>query len=349
MKILSWNVRGLGRREKRSVIKDLLCHEKPDIVILQETKRELIDKRLISSIWGVRYKEWSFLPSVGRSGGIIIIWDVRIVKGVETILGEYSVSVCFNCVKGGSKWWLSGVYGPNNPKERCVFWEELAGLYGLCGDKWCIGGDFNVVRFLSEKFKGSRVTRSMRDFDALIREMKLIDPALSNTEFTWSNMRENLACSRIDRFLFTDSWGDMWQSIRQEGLTRVTSDHCPIILDTNSFKWGPTPFRFENMWLKDKNFVGKFKEGWEQWNERGWEGYRFMKKLEATKFVLRKWNKEEFGDIRIQKMQMEKKVEELDRAEEAELIDDTGRAERRLLKAKLEELIVKEEISWYQK
>ena len=125
MKILSWNVRGVGRREKRRVIKEMLCREKPDIVILQETKKETIDNKLVSSLWGIRFKEWAVLPSVGRSGGILMIWDVRIFRGMEVILGAYTVSVLMQSIGDGNLWWCSGVYGPCKANERKGFWEEL--------------------------------------------------------------------------------------------------------------------------------------------------------------------------------------------------------------------------------
>lgn len=56
------------------------------------------------------------------------------------------------------------MYGPCKRLER-DFWEELAGLYGLCGDIWVLGGYFNVVKYPTEKLNASRVTRGMRDFD----------------------------------------------------------------------------------------------------------------------------------------------------------------------------------------
>lgn len=36
-------------------------------------------------------------------------------------------------------------------RGRDSFWEELHGLVGLCWSRWCIGGDFNVIRRLCEK------------------------------------------------------------------------------------------------------------------------------------------------------------------------------------------------------
>lgn len=60
MKILSWNIRGLGNREKRRNIKDTVRREKVDVEIFQETKRESINWTMIGALWGVRFKDWDF-------------------------------------------------------------------------------------------------------------------------------------------------------------------------------------------------------------------------------------------------------------------------------------------------
>ena len=79
----------------------------------------------------------------------------------------------------------------------------------------------------------------MRDFDDFIRENELIDP-LRNASFTWSNLQENPVCKRLDRFLYSSEWVQGFPQSIQEALPRLTSDHCPIVLDTNPFNWGPT-------------------------------------------------------------------------------------------------------------
>ena len=61
--------------------------------MLQEVKRELIDYAFVGSIWRSRFKDWVVLPSIGRSGGIVVLWDVRTVKIKEALVGEFSVSV----------------------------------------------------------------------------------------------------------------------------------------------------------------------------------------------------------------------------------------------------------------
>ena len=96
-----------------------------------------------------------------------------------------------------------------------------------------MGGDFNVVRRVSEKFNSSTNTRSMKDFNYLIGELELVDPNLNNAEFTWSNFRHQPICCRLDRFLFTNGWAAGYPCYRQELEARLVSDHAPVILDTS--------------------------------------------------------------------------------------------------------------------
>ncbi|RVW91468.1 Transposon TX1 uncharacterized 149 kDa protein [Vitis vinifera] len=270
MKIISWNVRGLGSRNKRRMIKDFLRSENPDVVMIQETKKENCDRRFVGSVWTIRNKDWVALPASGASGGILIIWDSKILSREEVVIGSFSVSVKFS-LDGCGPLWISAVYGPNSPSLRKDFWVELFDIYGLTYPLWCVGGDFNVIRRSSEKMGGSSLTPSMRDFDSFISECELLDPPLRNASFTWSNMQESAVCKRLDRFLYSNEWGLLFPQGLQEALIRKTSDHWPIVMDTNPFMWGPTPFRFENMWLQHTNFKENFRDWWSGFQGIGWE------------------------------------------------------------------------------
>lgn len=52
MKILFWNVRGLGLKEKRSKVKKLVKDHRIDMMLIQETKQKEITKKFILSRWG---------------------------------------------------------------------------------------------------------------------------------------------------------------------------------------------------------------------------------------------------------------------------------------------------------
>ena len=58
---------------------------------------------------------------------------------------------------------------------REFFWEELGAIRGLWNDPWCIGGDFNMIRFPDERRRRGRVSPSMRRFSEVINDLDLRD------------------------------------------------------------------------------------------------------------------------------------------------------------------------------
>ena len=99
----------------------------------------------------MRFKEWVVLLAIGRSGGILVIWDVRSLKIKESLVGDFSISILVGDETRGD-WCFTGVYGSSNRRLRKDFWDELAEIKVICNQRWCVGGDFNVVRRVSEKF-----------------------------------------------------------------------------------------------------------------------------------------------------------------------------------------------------
>ena len=71
--------------------------------------------------------------------------------------------------------------------ERRFLWEELFSLSSWWNVPWCMGGDFDVVRFPSERFGSTVFTVAMREFSDFIFEQGLIDLSLEGGSFTWSN------------------------------------------------------------------------------------------------------------------------------------------------------------------
>ncbi|KAH7689143.1 Exodeoxyribonuclease III protein [Dioscorea alata] len=95
MKILCWNVRGLGRPSKRHLVKDVIFFSRSDIICLQETKLQDIHKSTWRSIGGVRLNSFEFLPTQGSAGGIIVAWDRSQAPGTLIHKGTYSISIEF--------------------------------------------------------------------------------------------------------------------------------------------------------------------------------------------------------------------------------------------------------------
>lgn len=77
--ILVWSVRGLNSTARQDAVRVLVNSAQADVVCLQETKMESIDRHLILSMLGLDFdNNFICLPSVGASGGILIAWKAKL-------------------------------------------------------------------------------------------------------------------------------------------------------------------------------------------------------------------------------------------------------------------------------
>ena len=162
---------------------------------LQETKLPAVSKALIRSLWRGRFVDWICLESVGASGGILLMWDNRVVERLEEAVGTLSISCKFQNVSSGSEWAFSGVYGPHRNAERRLLWEELSSICSWWDIPWCVGGDFNVVRYPSKRAGSDQMSPAMRDFSNFIFSLGLLDIPMEGGSMTWSN---SISHSRLD-------------------------------------------------------------------------------------------------------------------------------------------------------
>ena len=135
------------------------------------------------------------------------------MEKLEVESGGYSISVHFRNCANGFYWIFSGVYGSVIGCEKEDFWEELGAIRGLWEDPWCIGGDFNTVRFLKERRNAPRLIAEMRRFSEVIGELGLRDFPLAGGPFTWIGGLNSQTASRLDRFLISDQWEDHFSAI----------------------------------------------------------------------------------------------------------------------------------------
>ncbi|RVW31726.1 LINE-1 retrotransposable element ORF2 protein [Vitis vinifera] len=147
IKILAWNVRGLNDREKRRIFNLVVRAQKVDLVCCLETKVSEMSLKLVKSLGVGRFTDWGAVYAGGASGGILIFWVLELL---ELEPGVYSISGRFRNVEDGFIWVFTGVYGPVLSRAKEKFWEELGAIKGLWDEPWCVGGDFNSIRFPGE-------------------------------------------------------------------------------------------------------------------------------------------------------------------------------------------------------
>ena len=81
---------------------------------------------------------------------------------------------------------------------RCVLFEELSSFMSSWDIPWCLGGDFNVIKFPSVRSIGGHLSWLMREFSNFIDSCILVNPPLEGACFTWSSHEEVPVLSRID-------------------------------------------------------------------------------------------------------------------------------------------------------
>lgn len=102
-------------------------------------------------------------------------------------MGEFSVSVMYEDQESHRDCLITAVYGPNSGQRSLDFWSELDAVRARWARPWCIGGDFNVTRFLEDKLGGCRMTADIQGISIWINSHHLMDLQLNGASFTWSN------------------------------------------------------------------------------------------------------------------------------------------------------------------
>ncbi|GKU89920.1 hypothetical protein SLEP1_g3989 [Rubroshorea leprosula] len=309
MKIISFNVRGLGGIVKRKEVGKLIREERPDFLFLQETKLERIDVGICKLLWNSDEFEWVAKASFGASGGLLCLWDRRNFVKREEFTGDGYVGISGVWGVNKQQCSLINVYGPNDRQKRVKLWEELRKRVIDKEGWWLIAGDFNAVRGPEERRGRIGVSSDMWDFEEFIVTTGLVDVKLTNRRYTWYKP-DGTARSRLDRFLLSTEMYNRGGEWIQQGLPRNISDHCAMVLKSKSTYWGPRPFRVLDAWQQHPGFKKAVEDKWREMAVEGFAGYKCKQKLKLLKEFLKGWNKEVFGNMEAQYVQAVKKIEQ---------------------------------------
>ncbi|KAF5444955.1 hypothetical protein F2P56_034046, partial [Juglans regia] len=96
-------------------------------------------------------------------------------------------------------------------------------------------------------------------------------------------------------------------------IARSTSDHAPLsfVLKVSATRYGPSSFKFQQMWMSHPNFRDVVKDTWnEQIGTMGLFG--LATKLKKLKVVLKDWKRRVFGRIEKNIQSLENQIEQLE-------------------------------------
>ncbi|PKU77443.1 hypothetical protein MA16_Dca025996 [Dendrobium catenatum] len=155
-------------------------------------------------------------------------------------------------------WEIAIVYADKDRYCRKHVWEDISRYHNM-ESPLLVGGDFNCIMSHEEK-KGGKTfhfSPAANDMGEFMLDNDLIDLGFIGPAFTWTNNKDarSRIFSRLDRFLISSSILDSFQGLKVKHLTRLASDHCPILcivkedVRRNYSHW----IKFEEVWASYPN------------------------------------------------------------------------------------------------
>ena len=146
---------------KWSAVRRLVLKHQVDMLCIQETKREQIDKTTCQALWGDSDLSWESQPAINTAGGLLCIWNEKVYKVDRRVTGRGFILLEGLWTQDLQKISIVNVYAPCEADGKRALWESIRQLKDLHpGGLWCILGDFNSIRHPSE-----RVSTSQREGD----------------------------------------------------------------------------------------------------------------------------------------------------------------------------------------
>jgi exonuclease III len=196
--VLDWNVKGLNDKDKRLAVYNKIEESNCSVVCLQETKCHSFDHSFNRSFCPKRFDRFAFSPSIGASGGIIVLWNSSIFNGEVLEIHRSAVRIKFSSAYNNQLWQLVCVYGPCSGLERDTFIQWLHDLDIPLHDNWLLLGDFNFMRSVENRNKHGADMNDIFLFNEIISHLGLIELPLKGRSFTWSNMQDSPLLQQID-------------------------------------------------------------------------------------------------------------------------------------------------------
>ena len=204
MKLISYNVRGLGRGVKWGAIRRMIKQETVDLICLQETKKEMVDKPMCQALWGNVDVNWEMLPATNSAGGILCLWSDKSFRLQRKIIGNGFILMVGEWIQEAQMITLVTIYSPCDIHNKRILWDSVKQLrQSMEGGLWCIMGDFNSIRGPDERFSNVQSLHEdscIKEFNQWIDDLEVLEVPWLGRKFTW--YRPNGASrSRLDRFL----------------------------------------------------------------------------------------------------------------------------------------------------
>ncbi|XP_070018366.1 uncharacterized protein [Nicotiana sylvestris] len=211
---------------------------------------------------------WSFVTNLDKypGGRIWLLWKPHLYDVDIRVVTKQMIHCKVKHKRSRMRFNMTMVYGFNEQAARRKLWEDINQIGAKMDEPWAVMGDFNCILNREERI-GSRVTMAeTRDFRQCIEACGLKDLRSSGAFIMWNNKQggDSRVYNRIDKVLVNTEW----------------------IIEL------PPP----EVHFMHEEFQIKVQEVWKK-EIHGTKMYQLIGKLNRTKSVLLKLNKEKFSNV----------------------------------------------------
>lgn len=169
-----------------------------DIVCLQETKRMSFDLQFLKKICPSSFDTFTFTPSAGGSGGMLVAWKGVLLEGTVVFQNEYAMSLEFKSLNDGNFWLLTNIYAPCTLEGKRDFCDWLKNIQMPDDQDWLLVGDFNLLRTPENRNRAGGDVTEMLLFNEAISALGLVKIPLIGKKITWTNKQHPPLLERLD-------------------------------------------------------------------------------------------------------------------------------------------------------
>ena len=133
-----------------------------------------------------------------------LLWDLAILDVHPRLISDQLIHVDVTILQKQLKFSISFIYGLNCYIQRRHLWSSLCALSaGLLSSPWILLGDFNVVRYNTEKLGGNQDWPAyMNELNDCCLSSSLDDLHFAGQLFTWSKgSGSSYLARKLDRSL----------------------------------------------------------------------------------------------------------------------------------------------------
>jgi hypothetical protein len=343
--ILCWNIRGLNDSNKWDAVRNKVEESACAVFCLQETKKQDFDSGFIRNFAPRRFDKFDFVPSVGASGGILLVWNSSVFDGTVLDKQRFGITMHFVSIHSGQSWKLTSVYGPCTEPARSEFLSWFRGHVINPDDNWLFMGDFNFYRSLENRNRPGGNLHDTFLFNDAIGHLGLVELPIKGRAYTWSNMQQNPLLEQLDWFFTSVNWTNEFPMTGVVPLAKVTSDHIPCKIMINTSIPKSNLFRFENFWTEHSEFMNVVANSWNQNDHHPNSANNLAAKFKRLRYALKSWCKS-LSNLNILISNCNVVILFFDGLEERRALFNTERNLRNIVKAQSAKLLHYKHIYW---